>query len=136
MRSLGLIFATLVLIATTCNSTHAEEPNNALTAELCEGGVAEVMVEFGDVTYSECVTKRIIIENKTTSTIAILDYSTTCRCTWLDLPNKAIAPNGSVEVTITFDSRGEWGSVGNYLSIETSNESCKVAIWMSAEVVR
>jgi hypothetical protein len=136
MRVFGSIVATLMLIVASCNTLHAEEPNDALSAELAEGSVAEVLVDFGDVKYSECVSRTIVLKNTTNSPIVLLSYETTCRCTWLELPKRAIAPNESGEVTITFDSRGEWGSVGNYLSIETSNEKCNVAVWMCAEIVR
>lgn len=135
MRHLGSILATLMLIVASCSSALAEEPET-LKATLTKGSVAEVMVDFGDVPYSKCVTKSIIIENDTDAPIVLLDYDTTCRCTWLTLPKTAIAPKKSAEVTITFDSRGEWGSVGNFLSIETANKSCKVAVWMSADIVR
>lgn len=136
MRVFGSIVATLMLIVASCNTLLAEEPNGALSAELAEGSVAEVLVDFGDVKYSECVSRTIVLKNTTNSPIVLLSYETTCRCTWLELPKRAIAPNESGEVTITFDSRGEWGSVGNYLSIETSNEKCNVAVWMCAEIVR
>ena len=135
MRCLGSIIASLMLIAASCSSALAEEPT-PLEAKLAKGSVAEVMVDFGEVPYSKCVTKSFTIENGTNAPIVLLAYDTTCRCTWLTLPKTAIAPNESAEVTITFDSRGEWGSVGNFLSIETSNKSCKVAVWMSAEIVR
>lgn len=136
MKLLGSIIATLMLIIASLNILHAEEPNDRLSAELAEGSVTEVLVDFGDVKYSDTVNRTIVLKNTTDSPIVLLDYDTTCRCTWLDLPKKAIAPNKSAEVTITFDSRGEWGSVGNYLSIETSNEKCKVAVWMCAEIAR
>ena len=133
MRHLGSILATLMLIVASCSSALAEEPET-LKATLTKGSVAEVMVDFGDVPYSKCVTKSIIIENDTDAPIVLLDYDTTCRCTWLTLPKTAIAPKKSAEVTITFDSRGEWGSVGNYMEITTSHDSAPIVLWIGAEI--
>ena len=123
------------MIVATSWSAMADN-DEPLYGELKEGKVCEVLVEYGNVTYGKTVSHTIYIKNCTTTPIALLDYTTTCRCTWLELPRKAIAPNEEGEVIITFDSRGEWGSVGNYLSIETSNNRCDVAIWMGAEIVR
>ena len=129
------VIATLCLMVATSWSAWADN-DERLYGELSEGKVCEVIVDYGNVTYGNTVSYTIYIKNCTETPIALLDYTTTCRCTWLELPRKAIAPNEDGEVTITFDSRGEWGSVGNYLSIESSNKECKVAIWMGAEIVR
>lgn len=135
MNLVGKIVATIALLLTAGVCAMAEEPHG-LRGDLTEGKVAEVMVEFGDVKYSDTVTRTITFKNTTNTPIALLDYEATCRCVWLDLPKRAIGVGEEGVVTITYDSRGEWGSVGNYLSIETSNKSVKVAIWMSAEIVR
>lgn len=135
MNLVGKIVATIALLLTAGVCAMAEEPHG-LRGDLTEGKVAEVMVEFGDVKYSDTVSRTITFKNTTNTPIALLDYEATCRCVWLDLPKRAIGVGGEGVVTITYDSRGEWGSVGNYLSIKTSNKSVKVAIWMSAEIVR
>ena len=129
------VITTLCMVVASCWSAMADN-DERLYGELNEGKVCEVIVDYGNVAYGKEVSHTIYIKNCTATPIALLDYTTTCRCTWLELPHKAIAPNEEGEVVITFDSRGMWGSVGNYLSIETSNEACDVAIWMGAEVVR
>ena len=129
------VITTLCMVVASCWSAMADN-DERLYGELNEGKVCEVIVDYGNVAYGKEVSHTIYIKNCTATPIALLDYTTTCRCTWLELPHKAIAPNEEGEVVITFDSRGMWGSEGNYLSIETSNEECNVAIWMGAEVVR
>ncbi len=136
MRLVGKIVATIALLLTTTIYAWAEKPDDGLYGVMAENEVAEVMVEFGDVKYSNTVSRTITLKNNTNAPIALLDYEATCRCVWLDLPNRAIAPGEEGTITITYDSRGEWGSIGNYLSIETSNKRVKIAIWMSAEIVR
>lgn len=136
MRVVGKIIAIVILMLTMSISAKADSPSDGLYCNMSEGEVAEVLVEFGDVKYADTVSRTITLKNNTDAPIALLDYEATCRCVWLNLPNKAIAAGEEGIVTITYDSRGEWGSIGNYLSIETSNKQVKVAIWMSAEIVR
>ena len=107
---------------------------SGIEAEIKRDTVYEVLVDLGRVRYSDTVVKNIRLVNKTDAPIALLDYQTTCRCTWLTLPNSAIAPNDYADIELTFDSRGEFGSIGNFLSIETSDESVEVVVWMSADI--
>ncbi len=114
-------------------SDMAAEPV-VLEAELAEGYTAEVIAEFGVVEARSVVEMPIRVKNNTDEPIVLLDYSTTCRCTTLTLPRTAIEAGGESEVTLTFDSRGEWGGVGNFLEVETSNPECGFVVWMAAMV--
>lgn len=146
MRNLTLAIsvALILLSALSCGNTKSNKQKTAetssettteeLVAKLCEDTTSEVFVDFGIVKARSIAQKCILIENATEETIVLLDYETTCRCTTLTLDRTPIAPGESCEVMLTFDSRGEWGSVGNYLSITTSNPGCNVAVWMCAEV--
>lgn len=107
---------------------------SGIEAEIKRDTVCEVLVDLGCVRYSDSVVKNIRLVNKTDAPIALLDYQTTCRCTWLTLPNTAIAPNDYADIELTFDSRGEFGLIGNFLSIATSDESVEVVVWMSADI--
>lgn len=105
-----------------------------LVAELVEGSTAEVLADFGDVEPRSVVSKTIRVVNATEEPIVLLDYETTCRCTTLELDHKPIGVGDSRDIVLTFDSRGEWGGVGNFLSVETSNEECALVVWMSAYI--
>ena len=105
-----------------------------LRSDIKRDSLSEVMVEFGSVAYSTTVEKSIRFTNLTDVPIALLDFTTTCKCTWLELPNKPIEVGESADVKVVFDSRGEYGSIGNYLSVKCSDESANIAIWVSAEV--
>ena len=107
---------------------------SGIEAEIKCDSICEVLVELGSVRYSDIVVKNIRLTNRADTPIALLDYETTCRCTWLTLPDKAIAPNDYADIELTFDSRGEFGSVGNYLCITTSDDRCQIHVWMSAEI--
>ena len=114
---------------------HAEEPKiEVLVAELSVGVTSEVLVDFGSVEPRSVVSRDICIVNTTDEPIVLLDYDTTCRCTTLEFERKPIAAGEETIAVLTFDSRGEWGSVGNFLSVTTSNEECAMVVWMSAYV--
>lgn len=105
-----------------------------LRADIRRDSLSEVMVELGSVAYSTTSEKSIRFTNLTDTPIALLDFTTTCKCTWLELPNKPIEVGESADIKVVFDSRGEYGSIGNYLSVKCSDESTNIAIWVSAEV--
>lgn len=133
----ALLYVTVFTPNDDSCTTENEWPERAysgIEAEIKRDTVCEVLVDLGCVRYSDTVVKNIRLVNKTDAPIALLDYQTTCRCTWLTMPNSAIAPNDYADIELTFDSRGEFGSIGNFLSIETSDESVEVVVWMSADI--
>lgn len=118
----------------SANSGEGEVVIEVLEATLEEGCTAEVFADFGVVEPRSAVEMPIRVVNATDEPIVLLDYSTTCRCTTLDLPHNPIEVGGVCEVVLTFDSRGEWGGVGNFLDITTSNPECGFVVWMGATV--
>lgn len=105
-----------------------------LKAELKRDSLCEVMVELGSVAYSTTAEKSIRFTNLTDNPIILLDYTSTCKCSWLELPDKPIHAGQSADARLYFDSRGEYGTIGNHLSVRCSDKRVKVAIWLSAEV--
>ena len=139
----SMLLVALVLCGVACGakqtksgaeSVACETAPEVLRAELAEGYTAEVIAEFGVVEARSVVDMPIRVRNTTNEPIVLLDYSTTCRCTTLALPRTAIEAGGECEVVLTFDSRGEWGSVGNFLEVATSNPECGFVVWMAAMV--
>jgi hypothetical protein len=105
-----------------------------LSAEIRTDTITEFVVEMGKVPYATIATEHLRIKNTTDEPLSLTDYKATCRCTWVELPYHPIAPNEWGELELKFDSRGEHGTVGNFVDIATSDERCRIAIWMSAEV--
>lgn len=139
----SMLLVALVLCGVACGakqtksdaeSVACETAPEVLQAELAEGYTAEVIAEFGVVEARSVVDMPIRVTNTTNEPIVLLDYSTTCRCTTLALPRTAIEAGGECEVVLSFDSRGEWGSVGNFLEVATSNPECGFVVWMAAMV--
>lgn len=139
----SMLLVALVLCGVACGakqtksdaeSVACETAPEVLKAELAEGYTAEVIAEFGVVEARSVVDMPIRVKNTTNEPIVLLDFSTTCRCTTLALPRTAIDAGGECEVVLSFDSRGEWGSVGNFLEVTTSNPECGFVVWMAAMV--
>ena len=140
-RILALLALVLCVVACGAKQTKKDAKSVAcetapevLVAELAEGYTAEVLADFGVVEPRSVVDMPIRVINNTDEPIVLVDYSTTCRCTTLELPRGPIEAGGVCEVVLTFDSRGEWGGVGNFLEIATSNPECGFVIWMGATV--
>jgi hypothetical protein len=53
---------------------------------------------------------------------------------WLEFNRDVVAENESIDIVLSFDSRGEWGSVGNYMEIATSCDAAPIVLWIGAEV--
>lgn len=106
-----------------------------LSTDIRTDSITECIVEFGNVPYGTTATQAIRFRNTSDKPLSLIDYKATCRCTWIELPRYPIAPNEYTEVEVKFDSRGEFGSVGNYIEVTTSDERCIIAVWMSADVI-
>lgn len=131
------LFAIRVYDSTSDNRKREEQQKveyRGLRAEIKRDSLCEVLVELGSVAYSTTAEKSIRFTNLTDAPLVLLDFSTTCKCTWLELPNNPIEVGESADVKVKFDSRGEYGSIGNYLSVKCSDERANIAIWVSAEV--
>lgn len=97
------------------------------------GAVCEVLVDMGFVSRSSTATETIRITNRCTTPLVLVDYSTQCRCMWLEYSREPIAMGDYRDIELVFDSRGEWGSVGNYMEITTSGEH-HIVLWIGAEI--
>jgi hypothetical protein len=110
------------------------ETYSGLVAEYSGDGVCEVLVELGAVYRSSTVSKTIRVINRSATPLVMVDYTTQCRCMWLELQREPIAPGEYRDIELIFDSRGEWGSVGNYMEIATSTEDAPISLWIAAEI--
>ena len=138
-RITSLAIVAIALLAISCGgktttTKSTELPYQGIEATIRTDSVTEVLVELGDVRYSELATKSIRLHNPTETPLSLLDYKATCRCTWINLPKSPIPAGEYGEAELVFDSRGERGSVGNYIDITTSDPRCHIGVWISAKV--
>ena len=117
------------------NSQRAQniEEYNGIVAEVGDE-LCEVLVDFESVPYASTMVKTIRIVNVSTTPLILLDNTTQCRCMWLEYSREPIAVGESIDISLMFDSRGEWGSVGNYMEITTSRSEAPIVLWIAAEV--
>jgi hypothetical protein len=131
-----------IIIALMFSLSALREHNEALAPEvesidgysLQRGLTTEVLIDMGSVARSSTACYDIELHNDSDTTLLLLDYEATCRCVWMELPRKALLPNERATAKLWFDSRGEWGSIGNYIAVSTSLEDVAIAVWMCAEV--
>ena len=152
MRRRWIIIAAFVLIVATLalvlrivdsesdNLRRVEEQRaqqkseySGIIAEVADD-VCEVLVDFESVVYGTTTVKNIRVVNSGTTPLILLDNTTQCRCMWLEYSREPIAVGESIDISLMFDSRGEWGSVGNYMTITTSREEVSIVLWIAAEV--
>lgn len=152
MRRRWIIIAVFVLIVATLalvlrivdsesdNLRRVEEQQaqqkseySGIIAEVADD-VCEVLVDFESVAYGTTTVKNIRVVNSGTTPLILLDNTTQCRCMWLEYSREPIAVGESIDISLMFDSRGEWGSVGNYMTITTSREEASIVLWIAAEV--
>lgn len=131
-----LVAFAAIRIADATSSQEQREAGESPVEEfyLHRDTTTEVLVDMGVVSRSTTVAYDIVLTNYADTTLLLLDYEATCRCVWMELPRKSITPGESVVAKLWFDSRGEWGSVGNYIAVGTSLEDVNIAVWMSAEI--
>ena len=133
LAAVALILSLVSIFRSDREEDTAESSFTGLVAEY-SGDVCEVIVDMGYVAPSSLSTHTIRIVNASTTPLVPLDYTTQCRCMWLDFERQPIAVGESFDMVLTFDSRGEWGVVGNYIEVATSNDSAPIVIWISAEI--
>lgn len=146
--SIAAVVAILIVVASVLRIVDSEIDNRArkaaeqteesfsgIVAEYRGESVCEVLVELGEVISSSTVSKNIRIINNSTTPLVLIDYSTLCRCMWLEYSREPIAVGESRDMELVFDSRGEWGTVGNYIEITTSVDGAPIVLWIDAEIM-
>lgn len=67
--------------------------------------VTKSTVDVGKTGYEVPVTAIFELKNKSSKTLYINEVKTDCGCTTVDVPSKAIAPNHSFTITMTYDAK-------------------------------
>lgn len=111
-----------------------EIESDTIIAEYNGNNVCEVLVELGSVKTSSITSKSIRVVNSSSAPLVLVDHTTLCRCMDLQYSRESIGVGEYEDITLTFDSRGEWGNVGNYMEIITSVENTPIVLWIDAYV--
>lgn len=79
--------------------------------------------DFGEALLGSKVTHSFKLQNKGDGLLKIIGVRTSCGCTVAELPKKELKPGESVDVTVTFDTKGRKGRQLQMVSITTNDPS-------------
>ncbi len=131
----------LVCLMAVCLAACATKPRPvaqkgqiiAITDSILACGGSDT-IRLGSLHSGEIAVVQFALRNETARPFVMLDYGRNCGCATLDYDNQPIAPNGSLPLTLTFDSRGEYGWQLKTLDIKLSGGSRAFRIFVEADV--
>ena len=109
-RALAILVPALLTAAcgTRPQTTERKGRIIALTDSILTAGGTDT-VRFGRLGSGEIAQLRIWLANDASRPVAVASYRRSCGGTSLEFDSQPIAPGDARQVTLTFDSRGEWG---------------------------
>jgi hypothetical protein len=144
MKYIPLIVVALALGTAACNSAadkiKAEDERIDLTQTVSNEEVAEMvfteeMHDFGDIT--EGSKPEYLFSFKNTSDVPLVITSATgsCGCTVPEWPRNPIAPGGTGEIKVSFDSSGRSGRQDKQVTIEANTNPRTTVIKITSNVL-
>ncbi|WP_295935263.1 DUF1573 domain-containing protein [uncultured Alistipes sp.] len=127
----------LLLTLTGCGARQAKTErkgqNVSITEEILQVGGTDT-VRFGRMHSGEIAQLRLWLSNHTEQPVVILSYERSCGCTALEHTKEPIRPGEAQQVTLTFDTRGEWGWQLRTLDISIAGAQKPLRLFVEAEV--
>ena len=96
---------------------------------LTTGGTDTVRLGSGEI-----AVLRLWLANDASRPVAVASYRRSCGCTTLEFDSQPIAPGDAQQVTLTFDSRGEWGWQLKTLDIALAGGAKPLRLLVEADV--
>ena len=134
-----------LLTATACTSRSRQQflrrPVDALEkgqiirltdAILAAGG--SDTVRFGRLHTGEIAVVQLWIANQTKHPILLSDYRRSCGCTMLEFDTQPIRAGEAQCVSLTFDSRGEWGWQLKTVDLIVTGANRPLRLYVEAEI--
>ena len=91
-------------------------------------------MRFGRLGSGEIAQLRIWLANDASHPVAVASYRRSCGCTSLEFDSQPIAPGDARQVTLTFDSRGEWGWQLKTLDISLAGAQQPLRLLVEADI--
>ena len=104
-----------------------------LTDKILDTGGTDT-VRFGRLGSGEIAQLRIWLANDASRPVAVASYRRSCGCTSLEFDSQPIAPGDARQVTLTFDSRGEWGWQLKTLDISLAGAQQPLRLLVEADI--
>ena len=105
----------------------------ALTDSILTTGGTDT-VRFGRLGSGEIAQLRLWLANDASRPVAVASYRRSCGCTTLEFDSQPIAPGDAQQVTLTFDSRGEWGWQLKTMDISLAGAQQPLRLFIEADV--
>lgn len=107
----ALLCAAVVCCAACGRNSVPPKPKGrvfVLTDSLLAAGGRDTL-RLGRLRSGEIAVSRLWFENRSSRPLIVASYERTCGCTSLEFGAEPFVPGDFRAVTLTFDSRGEWG---------------------------
>ncbi len=104
-----------------------------ITDSLLVAGGADT-VRFGRMNEGEIAVRQLWIENRASKPVVILDYDRTCGCTTLDFDTRPIREGEAQRMTVTFDTRGEWGWQMKRVDVKLAGTAEPFRLFVEADI--
>lgn len=134
MRLLLLLVCTM---AAACASRPAPSEHKGrsilVTDSLLDAGGTDT-VRFGRLRSGEIAVLQLWLKNGAARPVAVASYDRICGCTTLEYDSRPIAPGAARRVSLSFDSRGQWGWQLKTLDISFAGGRRPLRLFVEAEV--
>jgi len=132
-----LLFLVVVVSFTACGSRQVKTEHKGqhitITPAILETGGTDT-VRFGRMRSGEIAQLKLWLANETRQPVVISGYERNCGCTTLQYDKEPVKPGEAQQLTLTFDTRGEWGWQLKTLDVSLAGASKPVRIFVEAEV--
>ena len=134
-RALAILVPALLTAAcgTRPQTTERKGRIIALTDSILTAGGTDT-VRFGRLGSGEIAQLRIWLANDASRPVAVASYRRSGGCTSLEFDSQPIAPGDARQVTLTFDSRGEWGWQLKTLDISLAGAQQPLRLLVEADI--
>ena len=134
-RALAILVPALLTAAcgTRPQTTERKGRIIALTDSILTAGGTDT-VRFGRLGSGEIAQLRIWLANDASRPVAVASYRRSGGCTALEFDSQPIAPGDARQVTLTFDSRGEWGWQLKTLDISLAGAQQPLRLLVEADI--
>lgn len=78
--------------------------------------------KFPDTEQGDIVSHAFIVTNKGDSPLILNSYKVTCECTTVSLPKHPVLPGDTVEIVVTFDTKGKYYYQDRVIYIEDNTK--------------
>ncbi|MBN2681355.1 MAG: DUF1573 domain-containing protein [Bacteroidales bacterium] len=146
---IAAVLPAFFLLTVACNESKEEKKelttqtiNNNLSAEK-QSGTKEPIIqfkyqdhEFGTILEGESVAYTFRYKNIGTADLVITDAKASCGCTVPKFSKEPIAPGGSGEVEVIFNSAGREGKVNKTITVMANTQPNTHTLRITGEVIK